>query len=78
MLILISPGHFSGKPEEKVLFDLTLFLWGLSGVPIIIRKEIPGFIIVRGWSAVVTGIFITAACWTILIVDIVSKLHGRP
>jgi hypothetical protein len=53
---------------QKILIDLMVFLWGLSGIPVIIRRELPYLIPIRGWNAVVTGIFMILGSWFIIIV----------
>jgi hypothetical protein len=44
--------------RQDLLFSFTFFFLGMSGIPIIIRKEMPGIFNIYGLHAVITGIFI--------------------
>jgi hypothetical protein len=76
LFMLIAPhGRYSGTIVEKILAELIIFLWGLSGIPIIIRKELPvmtrkkfsSLITIRGRYAVVSGIFIIILSWMVIL-----------
>ena len=71
LLILISHGHYSGTPTQGLLIELMLFLWGSSGIPIILRREDPGIVVVRGWSAVAIGILVIVTSWGAIIYHII-------
>jgi hypothetical protein len=42
-------------------FPLGFLCWGLTGVPMIIRRELPWLITVRGWPAVFEGVVLVIA-----------------
>jgi len=67
-LVLVSPDHYSGTEIHNILIDLIFFLWGLSGIPVIIRKETVGLVVVRGGWAVIQGIVMTIIPWTLIVV----------
>lgn len=54
----------SSKNIQDFLISLTFFFWGMSGIPMIARKEAPGFLL-QGPLAVAQGIVLLIVCWTI-------------
>jgi hypothetical protein len=72
ILIRISNGHYSGKPIEDILISIIIFLWGIMGIPMILRREAPGlFLYTKGWLAIIEGILILVASWSVAIALVV-------
>lgn len=55
---------YTGKFIEDLLISFTFFFWGLSGVPMIVRKEAPGFL-PSGIFAVIEGVILVILGWGI-------------
>jgi hypothetical protein len=50
---------YRGTILQGILTLMMFFLWDLTGVPIIIRKEVPStFYPVKGWQAIAAGILL--------------------
>ena len=59
IIIALGTLGYRGTPSQSILVLMMFFLWGLTGVPIIIRKEVPSaFYPVKGWQAVAEGILV--------------------
>ena len=72
----IFPGKSAGQPVADILFSLTFFFWGLSGISMIIRKEIP-FLEknkITGIYAVISGIMMTMMGWGLALLPLISRL----
>lgn len=54
----------SSKTVQDILISLTFFFWGMSGIPMIVRKEAPGYLL-RGPLAIAQGIILLIFCWAI-------------
>jgi hypothetical protein len=67
ILILISMGTdgYQDGPAQFTLSGLIFFLWGCTGLPIMIRKEVPGLASMHGWAAVVEGFVFLSIGWGI-------------
>jgi hypothetical protein len=72
LLLLFFPGRYSGTKIEDLLISSMVFLWGLSGIPIMIRRELPYLISIRGWYAVATGLMIACSFWGLLIARLIG------
>jgi len=48
-----------------LLLSLAFFVWGFMGLPIILRKEIPWLITIKGWFAVVEGVVLMLTAWVV-------------
>ena len=77
ILFSLPKAEYSGTPVAEFLILLTFFTWGLMGLPMIIRKEAPWLIPITGWLAVVEGIVITLASWTVVIMLTVVAIRGK-
>ena len=54
---------------SNMIFSLSAFIAGFSGVIIIFRKEVPSsFASIRGMPALIIGSVVTLLCWSISIV----------
>ncbi len=62
---------------QYFLLILTFFLWGFMGLPMIIRKEVPWLITIRGWPAVAEGILLVLIWWGVAIGFVGLMLHTR-
>ena len=71
------PGSYTGTPLQNNLINCVLFLWGLSGIPIIIRGETGGSIVVRGWAAYLQGILMVSIPWSIIAWKIITILRSK-
>jgi len=72
-LFIISPGQYSGRPMQDLLVYLMFFLWGLSGIPIILRQEAPGIISFYGWLGVGQGLLMMLGSGALIIILIILK-----
>ena len=72
LLILIFLGLAKiGDGENQAgsfLIPFAFFIWGFTGLPMIIRKEVPWLITIRGWLAVAEGIFLMLGLWWVAII----------
>jgi hypothetical protein len=58
------PQPITGKFYEFLLGSLILFLWGMSGLVVFIRRELFQLgIRIQGKLAMVYGVFIMVTCW---------------
>lgn len=52
--------------QNLIMAYITFFIWGFSGVVIIVKREVPGtFISIKGVHAIIIGLMETAFCWGI-------------
>ena len=67
ILILVGIGFagYRGTLAYFILSGLTFFLWGCTGIPLIVRKEVPYLSIMSGWAAVVVGLIFLVIGWGI-------------
>lgn len=65
------PVPFTGKLYEFIIFSFILFLWGLGGLVVIIRRELPQLIPIKGKMAIVYGIFIMVFCWGLALISLI-------
>jgi hypothetical protein len=75
ILLLFSKGGYSARPIEDFLIPLTLFILGFIGLPMIIRKEAPGVIVLHGKLAILQGVLIMFCFWIPVMMVIVSSLR---
>lgn len=59
----ILPVPFTGKIYELLIVSIIFFLWGLGGLVVIIRRELPQLIPIKGKLAIVYGVFMMVFCW---------------
>jgi hypothetical protein len=58
------PQPITGQIYGSLIFSVVLFLWGVSGFVVVIRKEIlQGGIRIKGKPAILLGIFMVIVCW---------------
>jgi hypothetical protein len=70
---------FTISGGNMVLFSLGGFVAGISGIIIILRKEIPTIVSsVRGTRAIVEGIIITSICWGSSIIILFEGIRSKP
>jgi len=63
------------SPIQMVIRYFMLFCWGLSAIPIIVRKELPGLIHFKGWGAVLSGILLIIISWGLILIDLISVIN---
>lgn len=59
---------------QTIMLYIALFFFGLSGLPIILRKE---FIYFHGFIAVLVGLFILLAFWLSILYGIISFFYTK-
>ncbi len=74
---VLGSAGYRGTPLQGLLLLLVIFLWGLMGVPMIIRKEVPWLMAIRGSLAVVQGIVIMLLSWAIILLWAGVIFRGR-
>ena len=63
-LLLWSGIRDINNPIVFVGVTFTFFLWGCSGIVMIVRKEAPLYIaVVHGWPATLFGLVVLLVCW---------------
>lgn len=62
--VQLSVVNMFSKTVQDILISLTFFFWGMSGIPMIVRKEAPGYLL-RGSLAIAQGIILLIVCWAI-------------
>ncbi len=75
MLLLIG-SNLLGKFLGVYLLPAAFFVWGSTGLPMIIRREMPWLFFVTGWLAVAEGIILVFSLWGVAIAILVSILRG--
>lgn len=65
ILVVLRYAGYQNTVAQNIVAGLTFFLWGCTGLPMIIRKEIPWFTRAPGWVAVVQGVLLLIIGWTI-------------
>ena len=58
---------------KNVLIPVAFFFMGSAGVPIIIRRESPGFF-ANEENAAVRGMFLVVSCWLVAVLYIISLI----
>ena len=76
-IVLLDRTPQSRNLVSGLLIPLGFFAWGFAGIPMIIRKEMPWLIIIKGWFAVLEGIAILVTCWGVAIILSVVLLSAR-
>jgi len=76
-ILLYGRAGYFGNLIGSFLISFAFFSWGFIGLPMIIRKEMPWLITIRGWWAVVEGVAFLIIFWGGAIVFFVSLLSGR-
>ena len=61
-----------------LLIPLALFVWGFMGLPMIIRREVPWLITIRGRIAVLEGIVVMVLSWAAAFIILAALLGGQP
>jgi hypothetical protein len=74
LILLGTGGYHPGEHKHDLLISLGFFFLGLSGVPIIIRKEFPGIFAVYGLHAVISGILILISSWSLALLPYTPTL----
>jgi hypothetical protein len=79
MIILLSMQPTAAKnindPFQNLLFSTAMFLWGLSGIPIIIRREVhTGFFHLKGWPAMLSGLILTVTFFSAALMPFLPKI----
>lgn len=67
---IIIRGNLEGTQFEVLIFNIILIVFGFSGIPIILRKELPSPWHTKGVPAVVRGILIVLGVWLIPILSL--------
>jgi hypothetical protein len=75
ILRLVYGGHYSGTLPEDILIGLMFTLWGCIGLTIVIRRETPGFIRIRGKWAVLEGLLVMACFWSIVVIALLGTIN---
>jgi hypothetical protein len=75
-LVVADTGHIGNK-IGGFLLSLGLFVLGFMGLPMIIRKEVPWLITIRGWIAVVEGVILLLIWWGAAIGFVTLMLRAR-
>ncbi len=76
LTLVISGGRYSKSSLEDFLVLSILILWGFVGLPMVIRKEAPWLITIRGTLAIIQGGFIMMAFWLPTLAIIVSMISA--
>jgi hypothetical protein len=63
-LVYVYKKPYSGQPIEVLAIKSIFFLWGCTGLPFMIRKEV---FFLRGWPAIICGGLLTAFGWYLAI-----------
>lgn len=75
ILRLVYGGHYSGTWPEDILIGLAFTLWGCIGLPIVIRRETPGLVRIRGKWAVVDGLLVMLCFWSIVVIALLGTIN---
>lgn len=63
-LIIFYKKPFTGKPFEILIVCVIFILWGMGGLIMVFRREMPGLIApIQGSQAIVVGIFLVIVFW---------------
>ncbi len=73
VLVLISQGGVVGTGLQKLLIYVMVFLWGTTGIPLIVRREDPGIVVIYGWPAVAMGVVMLIGSWVFIIYSIITE-----
>lgn len=76
ILVWIGSAGYRQTLAQNILSCITFFLWGCVGLPMIVRKEVPWLVTVRGWVAVVEGVILLLIGWVIAIGFIIQILNS--
>ena len=74
ILVLVGLAGYHDSLAQAILSGLVFFLWGCMGLPMIIRKEVPWFVINHGWLAVVQGTILLIIFWGVALGFLVRVL----
>jgi hypothetical protein len=64
-LVWLGSAGYRDTPAQTIFSGMTFFLWGCTGLPMIVRKEIPWLRTAPGWMASVQGIVFLTIGWGI-------------
>ena len=56
-----------------IFLTLAFFFWGLAGIPMIVRKEAPGYLL-KGYLVVIQGWTLVIVCWSAVILLLVGSI----
>ncbi len=76
IILLLGSMGYRDTRIQRFLLLMIIFLWGFMGLPIIVRKEVPWLVTVRGWLAVAEGVFLMLGLWVVVILLLLAFLHG--
>jgi hypothetical protein len=66
----------AGQPEFRfTMLGMVLFLWGLPGLVIVLRREAPLPWPAKGWQAILYGAMIIVLSWPLTIVLFIKALR---
>lgn len=74
--VLVSDSAPNFKKLGAVPGLLTSFIWGFTGVVIVLRKEYPAFVTLRGCPAVLIGAIGTVVAWGFALLFLLYVLFG--
>ena len=76
ILIIISSSDNSSSLVKILVLDIIFFLWGCSGLPLIIRKECVPPWYDKGWfAATLQGLLMIIPMWGIVVMSILKLLR---
>jgi hypothetical protein len=67
---------FRETPAQVIASGITFFLWGCTGLPMMVRKEMPWLPKAPGWVAVVQGALFVIIGWGIAFGFAVALLNS--
>jgi hypothetical protein len=77
IIVIMGSAGYIDTPIQRFLLILTFFLLGFMGLPMIVRKETPWFITLKGWVAIVQGVVLMLIWWGIDIGFVILMLSKR-
>lgn len=72
LLIVFSKVYYAREGFRFLLLGITFFLWGCSGLVIVIRKESPPPWPATGLAAVIQGLILILSTWSITVLSIIK------
>ncbi len=73
-LFLVKNLNHNQNGGKWLLLNIIFFLWGCSGIPMIIRRESPPPWYSQGWLAVIQGSIIVILAWCLIFIVIVKLI----
>jgi hypothetical protein len=68
------PLPVTGKSYEFLIVSIIFILWGSGGLVVIIRRELPQLILIKGNLAVLYGIVMMVFCWVVAFMFLVMAV----